>query len=188
MSAEQPMAAPPPGPGKSLTGFYIAIGAVGALFTLGAWLWTPISAWRYERQVTQDFLRNIDRHITMEMELPPDEALGFVQGMLLVGSEGDPKADWSKFCAKPKVTLRCQDAPMAVLLESWCSQVGAGWTIAPTGTNVAGTDRPKLAIIVSDPARIAELERANPRIARLVREYRARLPVAKAEPGMGRGK
>jgi hypothetical protein len=42
MSAEQPMAAPPGGPGKSLTGFYIAIGAVGALFTLGAWLWTPV--------------------------------------------------------------------------------------------------------------------------------------------------
>ena len=186
MSDGQPMDAPPPLSGKGLTGFYIAIGAVGALFALGAWLWPPLSAWRYERRVTQAFLRAIDRHWTMEMELPPDEAFQYVRTPLMVSVIGDPKADWSKFCAKPKVTLRCQDAPMAVLLESWCSQVGADWTIAPLGTNSAG--RPKLAIIVSDPKRIAELERANPRIARLVREYRARLPVAKAEPGMGRAK
>jgi hypothetical protein len=42
---------PTPGKsGRSLTGFYIALGVVAALVGLGAWLWTPARIWHYERQ------------------------------------------------------------------------------------------------------------------------------------------
>jgi len=43
---------PTPGKsGRSLTGFYIALGVVAALVGLGAWLWTPARIWYWERQV-----------------------------------------------------------------------------------------------------------------------------------------
>jgi hypothetical protein len=58
-----------------------------------------------------------------------------------------------------------------VLLESWCSQVGAGWTIAPIGAAPDGSH----ALVIASPARIAELEGANPRIARQLRPYRMKL-------------
>jgi hypothetical protein len=54
MDAEQPIDAPPARPGRSLTGFYIAIGVVAALVGLGAWLWTPAQVWYWERQVSKD--------------------------------------------------------------------------------------------------------------------------------------
>jgi hypothetical protein len=48
-----PESTEPPVPdqrGRSLTGFYIALGVVAALVGLGAWLWTPARIWYYERQ------------------------------------------------------------------------------------------------------------------------------------------
>jgi hypothetical protein len=41
----------PPKKGKSLLGFYIALGVVAALLGLGVWLWTPLKVQYYERQL-----------------------------------------------------------------------------------------------------------------------------------------
>jgi hypothetical protein len=67
MSAEQPInvtaatkdmpgvkarpAEQPPQHGRSLVGFYVALGFIAVLVGMGVWLWTPITVLRLERQV-----------------------------------------------------------------------------------------------------------------------------------------
>ena len=40
--------------GRSLTGFYVAVGVVAALVGLGTWLCKPAQVWYWERQVSKD--------------------------------------------------------------------------------------------------------------------------------------
>ena len=46
-----PETADQPQPGKSLTGFYIAVGAVACLVGLGVWLWRPLTFAHLERKI-----------------------------------------------------------------------------------------------------------------------------------------
>jgi hypothetical protein len=157
--------------GRSLVGFYVAVGVVVALGLLGAWMWKPMRAWYRERQVVQAFMRVMDRRASADLkEVPAVEALQYVMALVEVSTVGEA---FDGVRMKSKVTLQFRDVSAAVLLESWCSQVGANWTIAPSGTTPDGS--PHQALVISNPARIAELESANPRIARLLRPYRAKL-------------
>jgi len=172
-------------PGRSLTGFYIAVGVAAALVLLGAWMWKPMRAWYRERQVVQAFMRVMDRRAYADLkEVPAEEAFQYLMMFVEVSTVGEA---FDGVRMKSKVTLQFRDVSAAVLLESWCSQVGASWTIAPSGTTPDGS--PHQALVISNPARIAELESANPRIARLLRPYRMKLAeeMARAKSGRKRG-
>jgi len=49
----------PPPAGRSLVGFYVALGVFAALVGLGAWLWTPARIWYWEREVRRGSPWNI---------------------------------------------------------------------------------------------------------------------------------
>jgi hypothetical protein len=170
----------PPRPRRGMLGFYLA--ALGLLLALAGLCvgWPRIRAWHRERTVTQDFINSLDKRVSVELTESPQDALQWVQGLMTCGVIGD----YRKISPPSgKLTLKCENAPLAVLLDSWCAQVGADWTVASDSTSFDG--RPKFALFIADPARIRELEAGSPTAARMIRRYRERL--AREHGGAGRG-
>jgi hypothetical protein len=155
--------------GRMLLGFYVAAFVVLALFAGGVMAWPRVAAWRRERAVTQLFISNLDHHINIDMkDEDPGEALTYFRGPLTVGIVGNYKG--VPDISKKKVTLRYKDVPIAVVLDSWCRQVGADWTVADT--NCGKGEWPMFKLCLGSPEHIRKLERASPVAARMVRSYR----------------
>jgi hypothetical protein len=156
--------------GKSLVGFYVALGVVAALVSIGTILWKPLHRAYSERAVTRAFLKAMDQRVYAGLkDVPAEEGLQYMLGMLDVSvvtlpSDDRDSASW------PRVTLEFSSVPIAAVLDSWCRQTGLDWTIA--SFDYAPTKRQ---VVIADPRRIAELERANPWAASLVRQYRKEL-------------
>jgi hypothetical protein len=157
---------------RKLLGFYIAAFVVLGLFAGGVLAWPRISAWRRERATTQLFINNLDHHINIDMkDENPGDALTYFYGLLNVGV----MADWEGVpdYSKKKVTLQYKDVPIAVVLDAWCSQVGADWTVADIDCGKG--DWPMFKLCLGSREHIRKLEEASPVAARMVRDYRNRL-------------
>jgi hypothetical protein len=72
---------------------------------------------------------------------------------------------------KEPMTLKASSLPLGAVLEAWCAKVGFDWTIAPSGPEPGSV----VSVVIAAPARIAELERADPVTARRLRKYRQAL-------------
>jgi hypothetical protein len=123
--------------------------------------------------VVEAFLRRLDKHAMVDLKnVLPEEGLKYIMALAEVSVESD---GLPAMAAGKTVTLQQKDAPLAVVLDSWCSQVGADWTIAETGGGAPGLR--KLALVVGKRRRIDELNQANLWIAGLVERYRAKVSV-----------
>jgi hypothetical protein len=161
--------------GRSLLGFYIALGIAAALFALGAVLWKPLHRACSERAVARAFLQAMDRRVKVDLkDVPAEEGLKYLCGVLDVSVASLPP-DGRSPAPMPRVTLEFGNAPIAAVLDSWCRQTGLEWTIA--SFDYAPT---KHQVVIADPRRIAELERTNPWAAGLVRQYRKELAAQEA--------
>jgi len=101
--------------GRSLAGFYIAVGIVAALVLLGAWLWTPVSIWYWERETrkacyeeaatisTSSFSKSLQAANRLVRIGPPAySALGRLLAdramplrIRVLGATVDSRADWA---------------------------------------------------------------------------------------------
>jgi hypothetical protein len=88
---ESPEAAGQPARGRSLVGFYIAIGVVAALVLLGAWLQAPLRIWYWEGAVR--------RACAASERLSPYDSRGTLpirqaaRGLAMVGPQARPALD-----------------------------------------------------------------------------------------------
>jgi hypothetical protein len=150
--------------GRSLGGFYIALGVVSALAAIGILLWRPLHTAYRERVTTRAFLHRLDLRVGIDVRgMAAEEAGKYVLGFLDASVVGLPASGMGS----GQVTLQFSDTPLLVVLDSWCRQTGHAWTIAPLDSASS-----RLQVVIADPQRIAELERANPRISRQVWQYR----------------
>jgi hypothetical protein len=159
---------------KGLLGFYIAAVILVLLAVAVGFMWVPLRERRSKKRTVELFIRNLDKRVNADFkDKPAGEALNYFFGLLNCGVITDPN---SKVKWDARVSLQFENVPFAAVLDSWCAQVGADWTIADSGLGKAGPYRfPAYKLIVTDPQRVAEMERADPYVARLVREYREQL-------------
>ena len=160
----------PPRPRPGMLGFYIT--AIALLLALAGVCvgWPRISAWRTERRIAQSFINALDKRVNMELTESADEALTYFRGVTNAGMvvNGEGLGPWNK-----RVTLKFVNTPLAVVLDSWCAQVGADWTVAEVSFG-PNTD-PMFKVFIAAPARVKDLEARSPTAARMIRRYRERL-------------
>jgi hypothetical protein len=161
--------------------FYVGTGIALALFVGGWFAWTPLRTWYEERQTVQAYFRGLDKAVSIDVF---NESTGQVIGYALTGLgatiENAEGINWEK-----RVDLTYTDVPVAVILEEMCQLAGASWTIAKQDDGLCRT--PALRLVIAGPARIAELEKANPRVTALVHDYRERLAEEASKVKQGRG-
>jgi hypothetical protein len=172
------------GEGKSrkrkLLGFYIAAFATLGVFAGGVLSWPRFAAWRRERTITQQILDRLDHRTNVNfVGAPPGEVLYFCGALSGVGGSGR-FGDLPDFSTK-KVTLQYEDVPIGFILDSWCLQVGADWTVADARRGMVGG--PNFKLCVGSPEYVRKLEEAHPAAARMVRSYRDGLKKIKAGEG-----
>jgi len=156
---------------RGMLAFYIGTGVVFALF-VGGWIaWTPFRTWYRERQVLRAYMRGLDTRVSFQVvNVSLGSAMSELEGIVNLGPtiENAEGLDWDK-----NVNLEYSDVRAAVVIEDLCGRAGARWTIAERDDGLART--PTLRLVISSPARIAELEEANPRVTAVVHRYRVGL-------------
>jgi hypothetical protein len=154
---------------KGLLAFYIAAFVLLGLFAGGVLAWPRVAAWRRERATVQLFLNSLDSRINVNFkDAPSEEVLNFCKGVMEVGVVGRYE-DLPDLGTK-KVTMRYEDVPIGFVLDGWCRQVGAAWTVADAGCGKH--DGPNFKLCLGSPKHVRKLEEANPVAARMVRSYR----------------
>jgi len=156
-----------------MLGFYIAAVALLALAVGIGFAWVPLRERRMKRRTTEHIIRGLDKRVSVEFkDEPAEEALSYFRGLLECGITTDPK---STVDPEAKVNMQLKNVPFAAVLDAWCAQVGGDWTIY------------KSKLFIATPERVAEAERADPYVAGLVREYRAKLAEDRGKAGYGKG-
>jgi hypothetical protein len=157
--------------GRSLAGFYVVVAVVALLVAASTVLWRPLHAAYRERAVTRDFLLHLDKRVRVDFkDVPAAEALDFAERASDVSMIMDLPPPETKPRPVPNVTLQRDNVPVGAVLDFCCRQLGLDWTIAPLDSASR-----RLQVVIADPQRIAELERASPWTSGLVRQYRKEL-------------